>query len=145
MVLSNTGAHYADKGPWNDRIKTVREKGLTALAGPTMERWFTKDYREANPDKIEWMTAMMLKTPVEGYIGCCEAVRDMDHRELVKDIKVPVLVIAGRHDPATPVAFAEFLHERIPGSKLTVIEGAHIANVEQPQAYTDAVLSHLQA
>jgi 3-oxoadipate enol-lactonase len=144
MVFSNTGAYYGDKGPWNDRIKTAREKGLAALAGPTMERWFTKAFRDQHPDKIAWMTAMFSKTPLEGYIGCCEAVRDMDHRELIKDVKVPVLVIAGRDDPATTVAFAEFLHEHIPGSKLKVIEGAHIANVENPQVYTETVLSHLR-
>ena len=144
MVFSNTGAYYADKGPWHDRIKTVREKGVAALAGPTMERWFTRDFREKNPDNIEAMKTMFGKTPLEGYIGCCEAVRDMDHRDLLKDIKPPVLVIAGRDDNATPVAFAEFLHANIPGSRLKIVEGAHIANVENPQVYTETVLSHFR-
>jgi 3-oxoadipate enol-lactonase len=144
MVFSNTGAYYPDKAPWNDRIKTAREKGMEALAGATMERWFTKRFRDEHPDKIETMKAAFLKTPLEGYVGCCEAVRDMDHREVIKNVKVPVLVIAGRDDNATPVALGEYIHQNTPGSKLKIVEGAHIANLEDPKGYTDAVLSHLR-
>ena len=30
----------------------------------------------------------------------------------------------------------QFIRTRIPGAKLAVVDAAHIANVEQPQAYT---------
>jgi 3-oxoadipate enol-lactonase len=53
------------------------------------------------------------------------------------------LIIAGMHDPATTVAQAEYLRDHIPGAKLVVLEAAHISNVEQPQAYTKAVLDFL--
>jgi 3-oxoadipate enol-lactonase len=143
LILSNTASHYADKTPWNDRIKFVREKGLAALVGPNMERWFTKDFRERSPETIARMRAMFLATPLDGYIGCCEAVRDMDHREILRTIAAPTLVIAGRHDPATPVEAAEFIRGRIPGAALTVLETAHISNLEQPQRYAETVLGFL--
>jgi 3-oxoadipate enol-lactonase len=145
LVLSNTSAYMADKQIWNDRIKTVRAGGLTAIVDGTMERWFTKGFRERAPQAIARMKEMMLKTPVEGYIGCGEAVRDMDHREIIRTITAPTLIIAGRHDPATTVEAGEFLRDRIPGAKLAVLEAAHIANVEQPQAYTDTLLGFLTA
>jgi 3-oxoadipate enol-lactonase len=143
LVLSNTSAYFADKTLWNDRIRTVRDKGLQELAGPTMERWFTKDFRERSPQAIARMTEMFLSTPVEGYAGCCEAIRDMDHREIIRAISVPTLVIAGRHDAATTVEAAEFIRSRIPQAALTVLDAAHIANVEQPHDYADAVLGFL--
>jgi 3-oxoadipate enol-lactonase len=145
LVLSNTSAYMADKQIWNDRIKTVRAGGLAAIVDGTMERWFTKGFRERAPQAIARMKEMMLKTPVEGYVGCGEAVRDMDHREIIRTITAPTLVIAGRHDPATTVEAGEFLRDRIPGAKLAVLEAAHIANVEQPQAYTDTLLGFLTA
>ncbi len=145
LVLSNTSAHMADKQVWNDRIKTVRAGGLAAIADGTMERWFTKGFRERAPQAIARMKEMMLKTPLEGYIGCGEAVRDMDHREIIRKIAAPTLVIAGRHDPATTVEAGEFLRDRIPGAQLAVLDAAHIANVEQPQAYTDTLLKFLTA
>jgi 3-oxoadipate enol-lactonase len=144
LILSNTSAYFADKEIWNGRIKTVREKGLASIVGGTMERWFTQGFREREPKKIAWLSEMFLATDPEGYIACGEAVRDMDHREIIKSITAPTLVIAGRHDPATTVEHGEFIRSRIPGASMTVLDAAHIANVEQPHDYTDAVLGFLQ-
>jgi 3-oxoadipate enol-lactonase len=108
-----------------------------------MERWFTKDFREREPGKIKWMTDMFLATKPEGYMGCGEAVRDMDHRELITTIKAPTMVIAGRHDAGTTVEMAEFIRKNIPGASLTLFDAAHIANVEQQHDYTDAVIGFL--
>src|SRR5262249_11416086 len=127
------------------RIKTIRAGGIAAIVDGTMERWFTKGFRERSPQTIDHMKQMMLKTPVEGYIGCGEAVRDMDHREIIRKITAPTPLLAGRHDPATTVEAAEFIRDRIPGAQLAVLEAAHIANVEQPQAYTDTLLKFLTA
>ena len=143
LILSNTSAYFADKEIWNGRIKTVREKGLASIVGGTMERWFTQGFREREPNKIAWLSEMFLATDPEGYIACGEAVRDMDHREIIKSIAAPTLVIAGRHDPATTVEHGEFIRSRIPGASMTVLDAAHIANVEQPHDYTDAVLGFL--
>jgi 3-oxoadipate enol-lactonase len=110
-----------------------------------MERWFSKGFRDRSPQTIASMSEILLKTPLEGYIGCCEAIRDMDHREALTRIKAPVLIIAGKLDPATTVEDAEFIHGRVPGSKLTIIEAAHISNVEQPEVYTKTMLDFLTA
>lgn len=145
LILSNTTAHYPQKDPWNERIKTIREHGLASIAAANMERWFTADFRERDPDTIARMREWFLATPLEGYIGCCEAVRDMDHREVLTRIKARTLVIAGRQDPATSVENAEFLVEKIPEATLAVLDAAHISNVEQPAAYRDEILRFLRA
>jgi 3-oxoadipate enol-lactonase len=143
LILSNTTAHFADNTPWFDRIKLVREKGLGALVGPTMERWFTKEFREREPRTIATMSQRFLATPAQGYIGCCEAIAAMDHRDLLPRITAPTLVIAGRHDPATNVEAAEAIRSRIPGALITVLDAAHISNVEQPDEYANQVLGFL--
>lgn len=140
VVLSNTAAYMADKQIWNGRFKTVRDGGMAAIADGTMERWFTEGFRKRAPQAVARLKQMVLDTPVEGYIGCGEAVRDMDHREIIRNITAPTMIIAGRQDPGTTVEAAEFLRDRIPGSKLVVLEAAHISNVEQAQAYTEALL-----
>ncbi len=145
IILSNTACYYADKEIWNGRIKLLREKGLPAVVDGTMERWFTKGFRERSPQTIARMSEILLKTPLEGYIGCCEAIAAMDHRELLSRIKAPVLIIAGKHDPATTVENAEFIRDRIAGSKLAIIDAAHISNVEQPDVYKKTALDFLTA
>ncbi len=143
MVLSNTNCHYADKSPWGDRIKTIREKGLQSFVGTNMERWFTKGFRERSTPEIARFTEMFVATNPDGYIGCVEAIRDMDHRDLLPKTKVPTLIIAGKDDPATTVVQAEYLRDHIPGAKMVVVNASHISNVEQPQEYTKAVLDFL--
>jgi 3-oxoadipate enol-lactonase len=143
MVLCNTSAQFPDRKIWDDRLRFARENGLAAMVGANMERWFTKGFREREPKTIAWITEMFLTTPLEGYIGCGEAVRDMDHRALLPNIKVPTLVIAGRHDPATTLQAGEYLRDHIPGVAFTVLEAAHISNVEQPIAFSNAVLEFL--
>ena len=143
LVLSNTSSYFADKTMWDSRLKTVREKGLAAIVDANMERWFTKDFRERNPQAIARMREMFLATKPDGYIGCGAGIRDMDHRALLGKIAAPTLVIAGKHDPATTLEANEYIRQHIPGAKLTVLETAHIANVEQPQLYADTVLKFL--
>jgi len=143
LILSNTAAYFADKVFWDDRIRTVREKGLAPIAAANMERWLTTDFRERSPQTVQRIRDMFLSTPPEGYIGCCEAIRDMDHREIIRNIAAPTLVIAGRQDPATTVEAAEFIRSRIPGAALTVLDTAHLSNVERPQEYAETVLGFL--
>jgi 3-oxoadipate enol-lactonase len=108
-----------------------------------MERWFTKQFRERNPQAIARMREMFLGTKPDGYIGCGEGIRDMDHRPLLAKICAPTLVIAGKHDPATPLEANEFIRQHIPNAQIAVLDAAHIANIEQPQIYADTVLKFL--
>ena len=62
-----------------------------------------------------------------------------------REIKAPTLVIAGKHDGATPPEANEYISSHIPGAKFALLDAAHLSNVEQPQAYTDAVLGFLLA
>lgn len=144
LILSNTSTHYADKSMWHARMDAVGKAGsVAAIADMVINAWLTKDFQTAHPDTTARMKEMMIATPVEGYLGCCAAVRDMDHREIIKAITVPTLIIAGAKDPATNVAAAEFIRDSIPGSKLAIVEAAHIANVEVPDDYAKVVLGFL--
>jgi 3-oxoadipate enol-lactonase len=144
LILSNTNFHYADKGPWNDRIKLVREKGLAQLVDPNMERWFTKGFRERAPQAIAKIKAEFLATNPDGYIACCEAIRDMDFAASNPRITAPTLVVVGSHDPATPPTAGEAIAKQIKGAKLAALDAAHIANIEQPKIYAETVINFLQ-
>jgi 3-oxoadipate enol-lactonase len=105
--------------------------------------WLTADFREREPQITANMKAMLIASPVQGYLACCEALSTLDQRALLPKIKSPTLVIAGRHDMSTPVAAGEFIRSQIAGASLTILDAAHISNVEQPDAFTDAVIGFL--
>jgi 3-oxoadipate enol-lactonase len=144
MVYSNTSSYYPDKTPWQDRIKQVREKGLGSLVDGNMQRWFTDDFRAKAPETLTRMKSIFVTSNVDGYIGCCEAIRDMDFRNTNPTVKAPVLVIVGSKDPATPPVAGEAIQKAIPGAKLASLDAAHISNMEQPKLYTETVLNFLK-
>ena len=143
MVLSNTSSYFPDKNGWNERLALVKEKGVAAFAAPNMARWFTKGFLEREPQSVAPIQAMFASTPLEGYLACGSAVRDMNQRALLPKISAPTLVIAGRHDAATPPEANEYISKQIPGARFALLDAAHLSNVEQREAYTAAVLSFL--
>ena len=143
IVLANTACYYPDPTNWHNRIGAVKEGGLAAIADTVMGAWLTADFREREPQITARLKAMLLASPVEGYIACCEALSTLDQRELLSRIRSPTLVIAGRHDMSTPISAGEFIRSRIAGASMTILDAAHISNVEQPHAFTDAVVGFL--
>jgi len=109
-----------------------------------MERWFTTSFRESSPQAVARIAKMFAETKLDGFLGCCAAVRDMDFRSSTPRITAPTMIIVGAQDPATLPAYGEEIHKMIKGSKLVSIDAAHLANIAQPKAYTEAVLSFLK-
>ncbi len=143
-VLANTGAHMGPVDLWNNRIRAARSGGMDTLAAGTIDRWFTKDFQKANPEAIEKILAMLQTTPPQGYAASCAAIRDMDQRESIRSIRdKPVLVIVGRHDPATPPALGKLIASSIEGARTVTLNAAHLSNIEDAENFTKAVVDFL--
>ena len=145
LVLANTAARIGSVEMWTERIAFVRQQGMAALADITMPRWFTDSFRAREPQTIEHFRSMVASCSRDGYLACCAALRDEDLREAITGIRCPVLCVAGSSDPATPPDALRFIHERIEGSRLVVLDAAHLTNVEQHEAFNDAVSSFLRS
>lgn len=144
LVLCCTAAKFGEAQSWRDRAARVRAEGVDWLAGPSTERWFTSAFPAKAPDEVERLLDMLRGTDPEGYAGCCEALGDFDIRDRLHEVDVPTRVVAGEGDPATPVAAMRELADGIPGADFVVVaEAAHLANVEQPAAVTEAVVEQL--
>jgi 3-oxoadipate enol-lactonase len=144
-VLAGTAAQMPDPDMWNSRIHSVRNFGMEKTAEAAAERWFTKEFRYAEPAKVERVLAMVRATAVQGYAAACAALRDMDLREAIRGITNEVLVIAGRHDLSTPPAMGALVASAIKGAKLVTLEAPHLSNIEDEGNFTKAVLDFLTA
>lgn len=143
LVLACTSARFGEPEPWLDRAAIVREQGLEPIADSIVARWFTARER---PEVVARFRELLVETPREGYAACCEALAAWDFRDRLAMIQAPTLVIAGAEDPATPPEHAELLAGGIPEAKLAVLpDAAHLANVEQAETFSNAVLEHLVA
>ena len=62
-------------------------------------------------------------------------------RDLLPEIQTPVQIIAGVRDPAVPPVNGEFLHERLPHSKLDIIDVGHYTWEDAADEYAALVTS----
>jgi 3-oxoadipate enol-lactonase len=144
LVLCNTAARIGTKEIWNTRIATARnEDGMKRIAAAVTERWFTPEFRASCGDAVAKAQRMLENTPPEGYASCCAAIRDMDQSEEIARIKAPTLVVYGSHDPVIPSPESQFLTYKIPGAQEIALASAHLSNVEQSAAFTEAVCNFL--
>jgi pimeloyl-ACP methyl ester carboxylesterase len=135
LLIIDTGPGFKKddaREAWNRRALDTAERfereGLGGLKSANFER-LTAGHRDAT--------------------GLAHAARGMlpqrDARviELLPDIKVPSLIVVGADD--TPfLAASDYMAGKIPGAKKAVIPSAgHAVNIDQPQAFIDAVLPFL--
>jgi 3-oxoadipate enol-lactonase len=143
LVLCNTSTLLGPRENWDARIAAVKGGGMQSIVKATMERWFTERFRNSTPNVIVQVEQSFLNVAVEGYTGCCAAIRDMDQRAAISRISVPTLVIAGTHDPATPPAMGQYIAETIPGARYVELPAAHLSNIEAAPAFNELVFEFL--
>jgi len=144
LCLSDTACQMPDAAAWDSRIALAQAKGTSAFVGPMTERWLTQGYRDAHPEVLAKLAAMISRTAVDGLVGCANAIKNMDQLALLPGIRVPTQVVVGELDVGTPVAAARVLQQGIPGAKLEVIaNAAHLPNIEQTAKFDAVVLDFL--
>ena len=146
LVLADTTSRYAPEALaiWEGRIKTALADGMEPLIAPTLERWFTPNFFRTRPDAVKQIAEIIRRTPVAGYVGCCQALPHINLTARLQEIKTPTLIVVGAEDAGTPVAMSEEMHAAKPGSELVIIPNAsHLSNIEQPAAFTQAVMAFL--
>jgi 3-oxoadipate enol-lactonase len=145
LVLLCTSPLLGPPDGWADRAALVRERGTEAIVDATLERWLTDDFRAEHPNTVQWLTAMLVGMPDQGYANCCAVVEHMDLTDGLPHIAAPTLVIAGAQDPSTPPEHAEGIVAAIPDARLEVLDpGAHLINVERPDDVTRLIVEHLE-
>jgi 3-oxoadipate enol-lactonase len=146
LVLADTTSFYegASVEMWRQRAVAAESEGLEPLAGPTMERWFTPPFREAQPEAVARIRAIFVSNDARGYAGAARALAGFDVRAQLGRITAPTLWLSGDQDSACPPEQARQLASAFPHARFELIpSAAHIASVEQPEAFNTAVLDFL--
>ncbi|WP_313706707.1 3-oxoadipate enol-lactonase [Massilia sp.] len=146
LVLANTTSGYpeAARAVWEQRIATVREQGIEAIADAVMGRYFHDAFRAEKAGTVARFRRRLTGTDPTGYVGCCNAVGQVDTTGRLGQIKAPALVIAGELDQGTPVAMAHTLADGIPDARLVVLpDASHLSAIEQPAAFQQAVIGFI--
>lgn len=147
VLADTTSAHTATPASmWAERIRSAREQGIEPLVQPALTRWFTEEFRRTNPQEAARVAAMISRTSVEGWCGCCAAIAEVHTTERLHEIACPALVIVGEHDIGTPLSAALEIQRKLQESVLVVIsDAAHMTCIEQPAQFNRALRQFLDA
>jgi 3-oxoadipate enol-lactonase len=87
-----------------------------------------------------------LKTDPDVFRAACDALAQLDLRSELGKVTVPVLVLVGEHDEATPPPMSRELAAGLPNARFKIIPGcAHVPQLQSPGIFLDAIGDFLPA
>jgi pimeloyl-ACP methyl ester carboxylesterase len=145
LLLSNTRATADDDAGRQKRYKMVeelkREMDLDPVISSHLEKFFKPDFRKKFSKEVQEIKDLMMESTVAGVIQAQLAMANRpDSTDLLKTMKFPVSIITGMHDELIKVQDAEKMNELIPGSQLTILDSAHLSNIEQTEQFNEILM-----
>ena len=149
LVLACTSPAFGRKdGQWQERFVSERLAPLDAGQGMAglAARLVPGMVAPGTPEHVQQAArTVMAAVPQATYRRVLEAIVAFDRRAALPRIHVPTLCLAGEHDGTAAPDVLRRMADHIPGAEFAVLRGAgHIANIEQPQAFLEAVVGFLR-
>ena len=148
LVLADCGAAFSEAGreAFRNMATAAGAKGLAAITDVAMRRLFAPEFQAQHPDLMRDRREAFLRTDPDVFRAACDALANLDLRHEVGQVKVPVLVLVGEHDEATPPPMSHELAGLLPQAQLKIISGcAHVPQLQAPQLFLEAIGDFLPA
>ncbi len=118
-------------------IESIKDKGLEEYANASLKKLFAPLSFSKHKDEIAIVKEMIMKTSKKSIYKALHALAERSETcTKLQEIKVPVLIMVGKEDEITPPDVAQFMHEKIKGSTIHIIEHAgHVSNMENPKEF----------
>ena len=146
LGLIDTTAWYGDGAParFRERAEAARTGGMQGLVEFQLTRWFSDEFRAARPTVMDRLIAIFVANDFDCYAASCALLGDADLRMHLPGLTMPVTILVGNEDYATPVEMSQRLHEAIPQSLLHVLPRArHLTPVEHPDTIAESLAALL--
>src|SRR6267154_5817969 len=140
LILADCGAAFSEPGreAFRNMAAASKAKGLAAITDVAMRRLFAPEFQQANPELMRDRREAFLRTDPEVFRAACDALAELDLRPQLGQVKVPVLVVVGEHDEATPPPMSHEIAAGLPQAHLEIIPGcAHVPQLQSPRLFLD--------
>lgn len=107
-TISSSPGNAGVDDAFGPRVAAARTDGnMDSITQGTLERWFGKEWLEANPQETQRMRSLMLRTSIDGFETCCHALRSstFDLRPLFAKVGAGVdeaICVVGEKDANLP-------------------------------------------
>jgi 3-oxoadipate enol-lactonase len=147
-ILADCGAAFSEPGrdAFRNMAAASKAKGLAAITDVAMRRLFAPEFQDRHPDLMRDRREAFLKTDPQVFRAACGALAELDLRPELHKVTVPVLVLVGEHDEATPPPMSHELAAGLPNARLEIIAGcAHVPQLQAPEVFLEAIDAFLHA
>jgi 3-oxoadipate enol-lactonase len=144
LVVSDAAASFPPDGKQSfaAMAEKVAEGGLAAIADIAARRVYSPAYLSAHPQAVEDCKRVLLGIDPKAFQAACKILQEIDLTPELHRLKMPVLVVCGEFDQATPPALTKQVAAKIKGARYVELPGCgHCPPLEQPQAFIDAIKS----
>lgn len=148
LVLADCGAAFAETGrqAFRNMAAACKAKGLAAITDVAMRRLFAPEFQAANPELMADRRAAFLKTDPDVLQAACAQLAELDLRPDLSKVKMPVLVLVGELDEATPPPMSHEMAALLPNAQLKIIAGcAHVPQLQAPEVFLEAIGDFLKS
>jgi 3-oxoadipate enol-lactonase len=148
LILADCGAAFSEEGrqAFRNMAAASKAKGLVAITDVAMRRLFAPEFQAAHPDIMRDRREAFLKTDPEVLQAACAQLAELDLRPELSKVKMPVLVLVGEHDEATPPPMSHELAAGLPNAYLEIIPGcAHVPQLQSPAIFLETLGDFLEA
>jgi len=142
LILADCGAAFSEEGrqAFRNMAAASQARGLSAITDVAMRRLFAPEFQAGHPDLMRDRREAFLRTDPAVFRDACDALTDLDLRPELSKVKVPVLVLVGEHDEATPPPMSRELAAGLPHAHLKIIPGcAHVPQLQSPEIFLEAI------
>jgi 3-oxoadipate enol-lactonase len=148
LILADSGAAFSDPGrqAFRTMAAAASASGLAAITDVAMRRLFAPEFQAAHPELMRDRREAFLKTDPQVFGAACAQLAELDLRDELAKVKMPVLVVVGEHDEATPPPMSHELAALLPDARLKILPGcAHVPQLQSPQLFLEAISDFLLA
>jgi pimeloyl-ACP methyl ester carboxylesterase len=138
LVLCSTNCGGTKSVPPSENVMRMlmadrSDVSLEEVARMTIALLLTEDFIKKNPDFVELATQQVLKAPIsnEAFMRQLNAIMEFDTFDRLPQIRVPTLILHGKHDVLVPSENGSILAEAIRNAKLIYLEKSAHALAEE--------------
>lgn len=126
------------------RVNEVKIKGPDSTIEPAIQRWFNKEFLQANEETVNQIRATLRKNNPASYLSAYAlfATADQELWPQLEQINVPTLIVTGENDAGSTPYMSRQMHERIKASELQIVPNIkHMLPMEGSGLINDMILS----
>ena len=134
LISTAAGRNAGDRAKLRAVGEAMQTRGVEAVVGALVERWYTAGFIAARPDAVQARIRQVLDTPQEIFLSVFKIYAETEMMPWLGDITCPCLVLSGALDGACNPRLNTAMAAQLPNVELVILDDLkHSILIEAPE------------